>query len=606
MPANADPTLSTASPRIGDRSLWQTVVFVLCCLFGLSIILNTQPLGDGAWFWYAKLFHQGKHLYSGMHLVLQPLFIMETAAEQRMFGYGWLISKIPAAIHLFAYVFALWLIIRRLAWEDGQKAILLGSMFLLSIFFEAYRFDDYHVLADCFQLYSIYLLLRLRDRMPLSKSLLAAVVMGVLSGLAIVLRVNDGGLLLVTVALAILFCVPSQKMLHALLACVSAALVVVIAVFLTGDPIKVWFGTTILHAAASKGGTGHVLIAPLHLPSTAFHYLATRIYGPVALYALAVGFIAGSLIHDVKQNRWRRYLWQYAVAIACLSAVLPHFAHLIEHGNFTYTLCAIIVLVTFVVDGAVLVRMARWLLSGRQNGWDPRELILLVPAGQLISGSMSSGGNFIPLFTPIAVEFLLLALLFPAFFKARSRQLEIYLVFAVLVAAFVLPFKILHCFTWHTYFEKPLFTGRVWYKHPLYGPMLIDRDNLAFEKRSCDMISATQSPQVLSLPYPYMNYFCGISPWHDVVQTFFDTSGRETIDPLVRDLKTAPPQWIVYQRQLEILKMHEAIYNHGEGLPHRALDDLLKQRVESGQWKVLDHAALGKGADYYVIRTDTP
>ena len=149
--------------RIVNRdTIYQNLMFIFCVLFGLALIANTQSAGDGGWFWYATLLHSGKRLYSNMHLALQPLFVLETAWFMELLGKGWLVSKVPAILHVVAYCVALLILVRRSEFSDGQKAVVLGCGFFVPICFEAYRFDDYHVLADCFLLYSLVALLLLQ------------------------------------------------------------------------------------------------------------------------------------------------------------------------------------------------------------------------------------------------------------------------------------------------------------------------------------------------------------------------------------------------------------------------------------------------------------
>jgi hypothetical protein len=144
-------------------------------------------------------------------------------------------------------------------------------------------------------------------------------------------------------------------------------------------------------------------------------------------------------------------------------------------------------------------------------------------------------------------------------------------------------------FAWQTYVYPPMFEDRAWYRHPVYGPMYMERDQLQFILPICKEIGQGNSkPEMLSLPYPYPNYFCDIPPWHGYVQTFFDTSTRSTINHLMSELDTAPPQWIVYQRQLKILVLHERIYNHGQRLAQRDLDEMIMRKIATGQWRVVD------------------
>jgi hypothetical protein len=131
-----------------------------------------------------------------------------------------------------------------------------------------------------------------------------------------------------------------------------------------------------------------------------------------------------------------------------------------------------------------------------------------------------------------------------------------------------------------------MFQGREWYKHPVYGPMYMESGMLAFIQPVCgDVTSTGGSPQLLSLPYSFANYFCDIPPWRGYVQTWFDTSSKETIVGLSEQLQTAPPKWIFYQRQLDALAANEEAFNGGRPLPHRELDRQIEEKLMQGSWK---------------------
>ena len=119
--------------RIVNRSnVFQNIAFVFCVLFGLALIANTERADDGGWFWYSFFFDSGKHLYADMHLALQPLYVLETSAFMAVMGKGWLVSKIPAVLHLVAYCLAF------LYWSGGppfrraQGDLLACSFFISS------------------------------------------------------------------------------------------------------------------------------------------------------------------------------------------------------------------------------------------------------------------------------------------------------------------------------------------------------------------------------------------------------------------------------------------------------------------------------------------
>ena len=107
---------------------------------------------------------------------------------------------------------------------------------------------------------------------------------------------------------------------------------------------------------------------------------------------------------------------------------------------------------------------------------------------------------------------------------------------------------------------------------------------------------------MLSITNPYANWFCDVPPWHGYVQTWYDTSSRETIERLVGELENAPPEWIVYQRAPDTLEQNEQAFGGGKPLAHRRLDRLIVERIASGAWTVAYRQPLN-GTDWLVVRT---
>jgi hypothetical protein len=92
-------------------------------------------------------------------------------------------------------------------------------------------------------------------------------------------------------------------------------------------------------------------------------------------------------------------------------------------------------------------------------------------------------------------------------------------------------------------------------------------------------------------------------PWHGYVQTFFDTSSPKLIEQLMADLQDEPPRYILYQRQLENLDRHERAFNRGHPLPHRRLDKLLMDKIDSGEWHIVRQQHFGGDSDWLLIDT---
>jgi len=563
----------------------QSLTFLLCVLFGLAMIADTQTAGDGGWFWYATFFRGGQRLYSGMHLALQPLFVLETASFLALFGKGWLVSKLPAVLHLLAYCIGLLLLARSSSFSSRQKSIVLACAFFASINFVAYRFDDYHVLADCFEVYSLVILLTLDRATPPRHSALAATALGILSGLSMMTRLNDGAALFVGVVIAILFLAQSRRRTSLAVFSASTALTVVLIVRLTGDSLHDWATYSILQAAGSKGGAGNVLAYPLQVPRNALHFLANPYAILLLAWFLGAPLVWVFLVRPIFLAASPANLLKLAAGAALILLPIPWLGHNLVDAVPTIVFPAVGALLAYALALAIVLRFLLHRFAPAAPPWNPREILLLIPLGQLASGSMSSGGSPIGLNGPLAMLILLLPVASPVRVRREPARAFIFALLALL-ALDCAACKYRSPFLWHSYKVATLFTGRQWYRHPGYGPMILEREGIAFIQPICDAVQADAARQgLLSLPYSYPNYFCAVPPWHGYVQTFYDTSSRQTIQTLIAELQSAPPKWIVYQRQPYNLALHEQIFNHGQPLPHRALDQLIEQKIASGEWQ---------------------
>ena len=518
-------------------------------------------------------------------------------------------SKVVASVlHLLAYAIGLLLLARASNLSDRQKALILACAFFTSIDFVGYRFDDYHVLADGFQVYSLVILLLLPATSQLSRRLRLVAILGALSGLTMMTRLNDGAALCLGVAIALLFLLPATRILSLVLFVATAALTVVTVVHFTGDSLHDWASNSIFHVAANKGGTNHVLLEPLQLPWDTLKYLDNSGILALAIYSLGAIFSWVFLVRPAWQDRQPRSLVK--ASIGAILIVLPalYFGHYLVDSVPIVVFPPLGVLAAYALGLAIVVRvLCHWLAPAAIPTWNPREILLIIPLGQMMSGSMSSGGSPLGMSGPLAIMILLLPVAFPSRPRRESVRAFAVAVLALLAVGCAAQ-KYRVPYSWHSYNVSPLFVGRQWYRHPDYGPMIIERDNLAFIQPVCDAVKADGAQQgLLSLPYPYANYFCAIPPWHGYVQTFFDTSTRATIESLMADLQTSPPKWILYQRQLDNMALHERIYNHGNPLPHRDLDRMIEQKIERGDWHVvytsnyLDQPALHN--QWFLIQT---
>ncbi len=575
------------------------------------------------WFWYSYFLDSGKRLYADLHMPLQPLFVLETSAFTALLGKGWLLSRIPGVLHLVGYCLGLLLLVRQTKLSDAHKAILFACSFFVSTAFGAIVFNDYHLLADCFGLYSLLALLSLRTSSSLRRTLGLAAILGALSGLAVTTRPNDGAALFVGVFLAIVCLAPSKKLLSLLLFSLATGFTGLLIVSLTGDSLHDYAINTFFKAVRIKGSGGSVLAQPLRLPWNTAAWLFQIDHISWILHAFE-----GALVLAFFFLPLRRKVGWWQLGLALLGTQLVGDAAkrigLFSDDLLVTAVTGVVVLLAYGFGIWVAARFVFWLCDPKRttNSWDRREILLLIPLGQLASAAMSTGGTHYSLaYEPAGVFIVLLAISSPIRLnellprlkerwprlkerwprlEARWRHLttrwpyldthwprDILVGLAVLTTVCALTTRAAEPYRWHTYKEKPVFTDRTWYRHPDYGPMYIGNELLRMIQQICPQIRNSGSDnELLSLPFPGGNYFCSTPPWHGYVQTFFDITSKDTIQRMMDELQQSPPKWILYQRQLMTLQLNENVYNQGKPLQQRNLDQLIEQKIGEGAWRV--------------------
>jgi hypothetical protein len=593
--------------------VYQSLAIFFCVLFGIAMIANTQMGGEAEWFWYANLLHNGSKLYADLHLPLQPLFVLETNAWIQLFGIKCLVTEIPSVIHVLVLCLGIFLILRESDWPDWQKAIVLASAFLICIECPAYRFDDFHVLAESFIFYSLVLLLMIAKINAARPQFGLAIGLGILSGLTITTRLTDGVALLVAAGVCLLFLAQKRKLVVASLFVVSATIIVVLVVKLTGDSLSAYASNSIIRAAAAKGGTHNILADPFLMFNNAFQKFHGRRW--LLLWLITI-VAAGALV----QRYWKngvRYIVVVQLGIAMAAFAFSSHVHREQllSGAFISFLFVFLIVVNYLFLPLVAMRFVASKIGVVRREWDPREVLILVPLAELASASASTAGTIASVFlSPIAMLLLLIPVIQPFRRYANWANTSLVTIMALMGLSATIG-KIHNPYSWNSFSSSPMFLNRQWYQHPVYGPMYIDRDLLQFIVPVCQEIGqGNPRPELLSIPFSYPNYFCNTPPWHGYVQTFFDTSTRSTITHLMSELDTAPPQWIVYQRQMKILGGAEFFYNHGYPLPHRALDEMIMRKIATGQWQLVgkssylvaqmvDEKNYQEGDGWLIIRT---
>ena len=571
-----------------------------CILFGLIHILNVHPIGDGLWFWYAKLFREGHRLYRDMHLNLPPFFVLVTAINQSVFGISWLASKIPAVLQLLTYVAGLYLVSLYAPVRPWPRAFLVSAAFFLDIAISFARFDDYHVPTYIAIVISAWLLLIYRSQERLRSEWLLAALLGVLSGISLANRLNDGASLFAAVCVVLPLFLRRHRIAASAVFIAASFLCLLLLVLSTGDTVRGWANDSIFRAAAIKGGTGSILLSPLLYPFRQALALAQNRYqlALVAFFSIVTAIVAAVVRSREMIGTWRNL--RTATGMLLLLALFAGAGRWLGLNFLTIVVGALAMVTGTVLMVVLAGRSARQIAREGVAHFDPLPLLLLLPFAQALGAAMTAA-KALPEVTPaIGLMLVMLPISVPA---VRAGLPELVLASAAFVLTiYGVAMKALNPYQWQSYWNGPVFAGREWYQHAKYGPMYIEKSQLQLATALCAPIQRSGTmPELLSLPNAYPNYFCGIEPWHGYVQTWYDTSSASTISGLVSDLQQKPPEWIAYERSLDMIALHERSYGKAP-LPHRELDAMISDKLRSGVWSIALQQCFG-GSNWLLIHT---
>ena len=330
------------------------------------------------------------------------------------------------------------------------------------------------------------LLLSLRQSATLRSSLGLVISLGVLSGLEITLRINDGVALWVGVALSILCRAPAKRFLSAILFILITALTVVFVVHLTGDTFHDYLSYSLFRAVSGKGGGGNVLNYPIRLPWNTFHYLITYRGAPQLIgYTFAIAVSWAYLLRPITRAHAAGRAGKDALGILIILFALWRIGLRFMSADIILSLSTLSVFAIYGLGIYVFLRYLRWEFSGRTLPWDRREILLITPLGQLISTAASSGGVHWGVYEPWAMFIIILPFASPIRFKSEQAR-AVFIGVATFLLIYGAVFRFTAPYIWHSTLGKTMFVGRQWYRHPVYGPMIIRTQHADFIQPICE------------------------------------------------------------------------------------------------------------------------
>lgn len=547
--------------------------------------------GDGVWFFYAKQYLSNTRLYSELHLVQQPIFILYNAFGIKFFGDSYLAQKFLFVPLIAIHLYLTYLLVLKADLSSLLSALLYLAVFFVGIHFEAYRFDDYHFFANTLILFLLLFFVDYSDE-SLFTPLIKIFFCGVISTLCLLTRVNDGLLYwLITLIFIVCLAKPSFKK-DTFVFILSSIITFAITLSVIRETPFDWIKSTIFDAASNKGGAG-LLITPFLLIVNSFDYLVT-IFSNFSYSLISLILLLSVVIVNLSSLGFINLIFLFFLVFHLALWINRSPVDLIS--NFT----AISILGLL---GYWLLLLFNFLISINKKTFSILNLrlifILAFPTLAFVSGAISSGGHHFGLYFPAA-----LFLLSTPYVGELNKLNKICFGFGLaLLVLSGLIFRFNNPYSWHSYYSSnPMLVERKLEWNNSLGWIYMDEKLKQFILPVCKTVE--KDATLLSLPFPFANYYCGIPIWHGYVQTFFDTASSQSIDRLKDELDRSPPDYVFYQQQLDNLRGHEIIFNKSNPLPHRMLDKLIIQKIETGKWMVVYKSNYGVGNNWYLIKTN--
>lgn len=566
-----------------------------CFLSGTILLVLVLSPGDGFWPLHAELMLQGNRLYSDLGVNQQPLFFLLSMLSYK-YAPGTILGQRIMPLILLAL--DVYIIYKSAAFVSKSRLELL--VLQLAVFFTAsgssyFRFDDYHLLTHFGVFTSIYLsMLYIADREPLARYTLLQVLIATLVFLT---RINDAFAIVASVGLIVLLKHGFSRVLIPLagVGIILSSSILFLTLLALGESPTTWLQSTFIEASSAKGGAS-MLSYPYKLVLNSVAYIKSPIVAPLSVLFVPIA-VGSAAAWRLRQNEtWSNRI----VAATCVYSIV-----ILQRG---YSLDALHTLPPSLFLGLIVgtVVCATLMAARRLQGLDQSHIwwaLSFYPLFSFLFGSLSTAGEIGPMIFPLAAALLVfpivvLSQLRPAFVKGVRLG---FMLLCTLLAAdgswtrFRIPFS------WWSYSVSPLGPEYKLRSDSRRGVHFITDDLAALIDPVCARLE--QNSSLMSTPFPFANYYCGVPTWRGYVQTWYDLSTDAKINRLLNDLRRRPPDYVFYQQQEGALRHHEEVFNQGRPLPYRKLESYIRERVFRGEWRVVYESRLYPDSHWLLLRT---
>jgi hypothetical protein len=555
-------------------------------LYQALYVNGFYPITEGWFSEYAHLIRAGAVPYRDFSLLLTPLYPLQLAAFQALFGEGIRSLNVLGIFVTCAIAIALFDLLRNFfnPWICALAAAI-GTIYYQSG--NAFIDYDFTQFVTLYLLIATALLVRSIKAPPASGddtgALRLCVFSGFFFGFAVLVKQSNGGAAALAVGLAgivVAFVLYRPRAAFLRVAALIGGFALPLAVtllwlYLTGA-LHSFFADAFVAALHAKGGLSVFAWIPYYVAFLAWFALRAAAYLLAVIVAM---LLAGSL--DRLVGRTRGSATRYAPSVAIIALSLLSILVLVSARGICLD-CALLPFAgaafrdwvyvwspTFYLFGSIAAIVL--LLATRRTVVAKFLAIASLGIGLTLGNGMSSSISEISIFLGVAMllAFLIeigLPYLFPVFVPVAL---------ALLFCASLVESKFNAPYTWWQVTTPPVGSSACADTEGILQGLCIPTRDYASIMSIESAILANSTPGTLIYVYPHMPIFYLLSnraPFDGAVVSWFDATGDQLADDVSRRLRSDPPPVIVVAEVPEaVMAAHEHLFRGGEPLVQRKI-----------------------------------
>lgn len=573
----------------------------------VSLFTIISPF-DGVWKSYGQLLLNKENIYSDLEIVAQPLMILIHALIIKVYPNSLIFEKIIFFLISIGYLHSLKLLVELTKKSYFEKLIIYLSLFFTGILFEAYRFDDYHSIANTFIFYSIYFSFKYLK----TNNIKYILILGILCSLTLLTRLNQGFTLLIICLLLPLLVNKKYyaKAEHLLYLLIPFFIIFFLTMFIISENTHDWYTSTISNGLEIKTSSKNfinlnIFSTPLNLFRNSLDHIIKSLSSALLqkkinlTTLLVILFFINTL--NLKTEKVYKFLLNSFLLFTLINLHLTKPTGVVPIQEIIPLSILSLSLITIYYASKIIYNLTK------KKEFDKKIILILFPFLLFFFESFSSGGYLNSLYFPMMLS-IYIFLLFDSFYSYNKFLYLIFLIF-ILINGFT--YKLENPFSWHSYksltfyeFYKTSSNG-IGIKNYLsssndsLGYHLIDFQLYNLISPVCDLVDL--SSNLISIPHPFPNYYCNVNLWNNHVQSFFDTTSSKNMEILYENIKNNPPKYIFYQRDIINLKGHEEIFKIDPIF--RDLDTLIMHNIQNKLWEVIYTSSSYPPSNWLLILT---